>query len=195
MLSTNDKVLVNNLQKNKPAAFAQLVYQHSQYMYTTSYQFLKNEADSQDCVQKAFIQVFKYIDNFRADASFKTWLYRITVNCALMALRSRNKQPCLPLDKAEELYKEYGQQNMFIDNSETNIEKIFERTEKQKRIQALILLLPKKHSTLIQLRDIQELSTKATADILDMSEAAVKTQLHRARQALKLLIDKVGFHY
>lgn len=180
------------LQHNKQSAFEQLVLNYSQQMYVISYQYLNNDADSKDCVQKAFLQVVKYIRTFRADSSLKTWLHRITVNCALMTLRNNKKTASLSLESTCHFYHLQDEQTEHNHEATPTLEQYVETLELQKSIQALILLLPQNFSTLIQLRYIQELNTKETAAILALSEGAVKTQLHRARACLKRLIEQTG---
>lgn len=179
-----DKLLVND---NK--AFDRLVRNYSSKMYAVARNFLHNDDDAQECLQKTFVQVFIKIHTFRRDASLSTWLHRITVNCALMILRAQKKQRTISLEDFSQHYNEYGERTTFSDNSGNNLEQIFERQETKTVINEMIRTLPEKYCNVIQLRDIQELSTKDTAEILEISEASVKTQLHRGRLLLKAILE------
>jgi len=180
-----DKLLIND---NK--AYDRLVRDYSSKMYAIARRLLRNESDAEECLQKSFIQVFKKIERFRRDSSLDTWLHRITVNYALMMLRAQKKQQTTSLEGFTQHYNEYGERTTFTNNSGNNLESFFEQQETQMSINEFIRSLPEKYCNVILLRDIQELSTKDTAEILAISEAAVKTQLHRGRLLLKALIEQ-----
>jgi len=182
--------LIDRLLLNDNEAFDRLVRDYSSKMYVIAHRLLLNDDDAQECLQKTFIQVFNKIHNFRRDASLATWLHRITVNCALMILRSQKKRKTVSLDEFTQHYNQYGERTAFTDNAGNNLEYIFEQQEMQASINKIIHTLPEKYCNVIQLRDIQELSTKDTAEILEISEASVKTQLHRGRLLLKAILEQ-----
>lgn len=182
--------LIDGLIKNHNDAFEELVRNYSTKMYSIARRFFSNNDDANECLQMAFIQVFKNIQSFRQDSSLTTWLHRITVNAALMMLRSKKKQKTISIDDFDQHYNEYGERTVFANNTENNIEIIFEQYETQLEITKTINELPEKYCNVLLLRDIQELSTRETAQILAISEASVKTQLHRARLYLKNLLEQ-----
>jgi RNA polymerase sigma-70 factor (ECF subfamily) len=190
LVQDQENELIDKLLINDNEAFDRLVRDYSSKMYVLARRLLPNDDDAQECIQKTFIQVFNKIHTFRRDASLATWLHRITVNCALMILRAQKKRKTVSLDEFTQHYNEYGERTSFSDNEGNNLEHFYERQETQTSINEVIRSLPEKYCNVIQLRDIQELSTRDTAEFLDISEASVKTQLHRGRQLLKAILEQ-----
>ena len=190
-LDTNEeKALISGLICNNDLSYETLVRNYSDKMYAVARRFFSTDDDAQECLQKAFIQVFKHISAFNKDSSLTTWLHRITVNEALMMIRQKKRQNTTSLEEFAQHYNEYGERTVFSDNSGNNVESAFEKNETQTSINEIIYQLPDKYCNVILLRDIQEKSTKETAVMLEISEAAVKTQLHRARLLLKEILEQ-----
>ncbi|PKG86033.1 RNA polymerase subunit sigma-24 [Colwellia sp. 75C3] len=199
-ISEQDKEnqLIDKLIGNDDLAYEILVRQYSARMYAVARRFFTSDDDAQEALQKAFIQVFKKISTFNKDSSLMTWLHRITVNEALMIIRQKKRQNTLPLESFTQHYNEHGERTVFSDNSEQslmeglghNIEALFEKNETKFSLNELIYQLPEKYCNVLLLRDIQEISTKETANIIGISEASVKTQLHRARLLLKSILEQ-----
>ncbi|MFT5760076.1 MAG: RNA polymerase sigma-70 factor (ECF subfamily) [Alteromonadaceae bacterium] len=191
MLEQNkENELIEGLIKNNDASYVILVRQYSAKMYAVARRFFKIDDDAQECLQKAFIQVFKNISSFNKDSNLNTWLHRITVNEALMMIRQRKRQNTISLDEFAQHYNAYGERTEFSDNLGNNIERIFEKSETKISLNEIIYQLPEKYCNVILLRDIQEISTKETSEILEISETSVKTQLHRARLLLKAILEQ-----
>ncbi|TWX46546.1 RNA polymerase sigma factor [Colwellia hornerae] len=194
----NENKLIEGLINNNDLAYEALVRQYGAKMYTVAWRFFSTDDDAQECLQKAFIQVFKNIPSFKKNSNLSTWLHRITVNEALMMLRQKKRQHTSSLETFYQQYNDYGERTVFADNLghslshnlSNNIEMIFEKGETKLSLNELIYQLPEKYCNVILLRDIQELSTKETAEILAISEASVKTQLHRARLLLKAILEQ-----
>lgn len=196
--NTSEKKLIDGLLKNDDWAYEILVRQYSARMYAVSRRFFNADDDAQECLQKSFIQVFKNILTFNKDSSLMTWLHRITVNEALMMIRQRKRQNTTSLESFAQHYNEYGERTAFTNGVsdeigryiENNIETLFEINETKISLNEIIYQLPEKYCNVLLLRDIQEMSTKETAELLDISEASVKTQLHRARLLLKAILEQ-----
>jgi RNA polymerase sigma-70 factor (ECF subfamily) len=201
--------LIEALIKNNDVAYDVLVRQYSPKMYAVARRFFYIDDDAQECLQKAFIQIFKNIASFKRNSNLSTWLHRVTVNEALMMLRQKRRQKIASLEDFSQHYNEYGERTVFGDSLGNslgnNIEMIFEKSETKLSLNEIIYQLPEKYCNVLLLRDIQEMSTKETAELLAISEASVKTQLHRARLLLKAILEqddknssesnwKVNFH-
>lgn len=190
--------LINGLVNNDDSAYESLVRQYSVRMYAVARRFFNADDDAQECLQQAFIQVFKNITSFKKDASLATWLHRITVNEALMMIRKRKRQNSISLEGFSQHYNEHGERTVFSDslhpdsndNLTNNLETLFEKHETKLSLNEIIYQLPEKYCNVLLLRDIQELSTKETAELLAISEVSVKTQLHRARLLLKAILEQ-----
>jgi RNA polymerase sigma-70 factor (ECF subfamily) len=190
--------LIEGLIDNKDLAYETLVRQYSDRMYAVARRFFYTDDDAQECLQKAFIQVFKNISSFKKNSQLSTWLHRITVNEALMMLRQRKRQNTTSLEAFSQQYNEYGERTVFADELgnnlddtlSNNIEVLFEKSEAKLSLSEIICQLPEKYCNVLLLRDIQEMNTKETAEILAVSEALVKTQLHRARLLLRAILEQ-----
>jgi RNA polymerase sigma-70 factor (ECF subfamily) len=187
----SEAALISQLIKNDDSAFEQLVRLYSPKMLTIAQRFFNEPDDAKECLQLSFIQVFEKIASFRHEASLPTWLHRITVNTALMMLRKQKRHQHLPFDCIEDFtqhYNSHGERTLYADNSGNTLESLFELKELTDDLKKIIHSLPEKYCNVLLLRDIQELSTRETAEILAISQAAVKTQLHRARLFLKAIL-------
>lgn len=184
--------LINGLINNEDRAYEHLIRNFGPKMYSVARRFFNTDDDAQECLQKSFIQVFKNISSFNQQSKITTWLHRITVNEALMMLRQRKRQQTSSLEDFYQHYNEHGERTEFIDHLgsdiNNNIEALFEANETKLTLNEIIYQLPEKYCNVLLLRDIQEISTKETSEILAISEAAVKTQLHRARLLLKEIL-------
>lgn len=196
-----EKALIVQLKISSETAFEQLVQDYSSKMYAICCRYFSCQDDAQECLQTAFIQIFQHIKTFNEDCQLSTWLHRITVNCALMQIRATKRRghtsiendifSSCDLNDFSQHYNSYGERTVFADHEGNNIEMLFEKNELKITLAELILQLPEKYCNVLMLRDIQELSTKESAQILAISTTAVKTQLHRARLLLKVLLENL----
>jgi RNA polymerase sigma-70 factor (ECF subfamily) len=150
---------------------------------------LQTEEDAHDAVQDTFLQAFKGIGAFQAQSRLGTWLHRIVVNAALGRLRTRQRHPERSI---EDLLPHFGDDEHQLDPPspwKATSETIVQRQEARDLVRRGISQLPEIYRTVLLLRDVEELDTEETAHILDTSPGVVKTRLHRARQALRSLLD------
>src|SRR5216684_3907248 len=122
--------------------------------------------------------------------TLSTWLHRIVVNAALMQLRSRRRRPELPI---EELLPRFDDAGRWVDESEQTgwvDEHPIHRRETRQMVRRCIDQLPEIHRSVLLLRDIADLDTAEVAGMLAISSNAIKIRLHRARQALRSLIER-----
>jgi RNA polymerase sigma-70 factor (ECF subfamily) len=149
-----------------------------------------NDETARDVLQEAFLAAFRSMDGFAGTARLSTWLHRIVVNAALMKLRSRRRRP---EESIEELLPRFDETGHFADAPsawEASFDRTFERGETRVLVRLAIDELPPSYRTVLVLRDIEELDTDETAAMLGVSPNAVKTRLHRARQALRTLLER-----
>lgn len=191
--SQDEASLIAGLRAGDDAAFEKLVSLHGGRMLAVARRYLRSEHDAQDAVQDAFLQAFKAIARFQGNASLSTWLHRITVNAALMKLRAQRHEPGAASRPIDDLLPSYYEDGHRIDPRpawrETGDE-LTQRRETRDIVLSCIDRLPEDYRTILLLRDIEELSTEETAERLGVSQALVKTRLHRARQALRTLLER-----
>lgn len=185
--ASNENAFIRRLQAGDEAAFDALVRDHAGAMLAVAHRYLPDESDAQDAVQDAFISAFKSIQRFEGTSKLSTWLHRITVNAALMKLRTARRRPTVPIDDLLPTFDDTGHQTR--DSAPWRSDSESERTETRAMVRRCIDQLPDPYRAILLLRDIDGFDTAAVAAQLGLTEAAVKTRLHRARQALRALLD------
>ncbi len=157
-------------------------------MLSVARRFL-SEHDARDAVQEAFLSAFESIEQFNGGAMLSTWLHRIVVNAALMQLRRRRRKPEQSID---ELLPCFDAGGSWAENGRQTVttEEILEGRDTRAMVRRCIAKLPQSYRVVLMLRDIEELDTAETAKLLGLSLNIVKVRLHRARQALRTLIER-----
>jgi RNA polymerase sigma-70 factor (ECF subfamily) len=183
----HDAVLVSRLQNGEDAAFEELVRTHGGRLLSVARKFLGSSEDAHDAVQEAFIKAFKAIHTFEARARLHTWLHRILVNTALMKLRERRRKPEDSIDDLLPAFASDGHQ--MVESREWS-DSLLEQQETAGIVRAAIARLPEAYRVVLVLRDLEERDTAETARILGTTTTVVKVRLHRARQALRTLLDR-----
>ena len=183
--------LLTELRAGSDTAARQLVSEHIGWMRGLATRILNNSDAADDCVQDAFINAFRHIEHFKGDAALKTWLHRIVVNTALMRLRKIKR---LNEQSIEDLQTHYNDMGMRVNEPAQHQHtptQLLEREDLRSAVAEAISQLPENYRIVLQLRDIEELTTAEVAATLSISEANVKVRLHRGRTALKTLLDPI----
>ena len=163
--------------------FARLVEEYSPMIYLLGLKMLNNPQDAEDILQETFIKAYKHIDKFDGRSSVSTWLYRIAINEALMSLRK--KRPDTVSFDVPSIFETEPQEPLQIVDWCCLPEEEFLSAESRIRLDEAAERLPDSLRVVFVLRDIEGLSTRETAEVLDISEMAVKTRLSRARLRLR----------
>jgi RNA polymerase sigma-70 factor (ECF subfamily) len=191
LATTDETALIAALQAGDDAAYQTLVETHIGRMLAVARRMLGNEDDANDAVQDAFLSAFKAIDRFEGNAQLGTWLHRIAVNASLMKLRSRKRRRDeVSIEALLPSFKPDGHMSRSPGAWNTTSDDLAQQDETKRRIRELIESLPADYRDVVLLRDIEELDTRQTGQILGVSDSAVKTRLHRARQALRILLEQ-----
>jgi len=190
-----DEVLVARARARDEAAFEELVARYEDKLYRLAMRFARNETDAQEILQDAFLSAWRNLPSFEGRAQFGSWMYRVTVNAALMLLRSRSRHPEVAVDEIEptasnQAVAEGGQMMRANSDWTQQPDEQLQSEELRKHIQISVDALPDGLRTVFLLRDVEEISTEDTAEILGLSVPAVKTRLHRARLALREAIGR-----
>ncbi len=185
MVKTQDQQAfsLDALREGDRAEFARLVEQYSPMIYRLGLKMLNNPQDAEDILQETFIKAYKHIKNFDGRSSISTWLYRIATNEALMMLRK--KRPELVSFDMPSTYETEPQEPLQIIDWCCLPEEEYLTAEGRLRLDEAAERLPESLRIVFVLRDIEGLSTRETAQVLDISETAVKTRLSRARLRLR----------
>lgn len=175
-------VLVERAGRGDRQAFEELVRRHADRLYAVLLRFVADSEEAEDVTQEAFLRAWRGIGRFRGDAQFFTWLYRIGINEAKRRAGRRRPAELLssgdddPLPEAPD-WSEAPQLRL----EDADLRAVLERA---------IRKLPLRYRATVILRDVEGLSTREAADVMDLSEAAFKSRLHRARLAVRSSLDE-----
>ncbi|GMV26442.1 MAG: hypothetical protein AMXMBFR58_24730 [Phycisphaerae bacterium] len=187
--AVDDPSLVARLRAQDPAAFELLVRETTPRMLVVARRFLTNEEDVRDVLQEAYLSAFRALPKFASESRLSTWLHRIVVNACLMRLRSRRRRPEVRIDDLQPAFDGSGHHDStpiaWHDLPADGIE----RKEMLGAVRDAINQLPEDFRDVILLRDIEQVDTRVAAELLGITESAVKTRLHRARLALRGRLD------
>src|SRR5229473_3756767 len=179
-LPAKEAELIKSVCGGECEAFYELVRPYERMVYATAISVVKNPADAEEVAQEAVLKAFANLANFRAESKFSTWLLQITYNEEKMRLRKARSHlyesidDPRPSEDADYWPKDFADWRPIPS-------KLFERDEVRRAIQTATNSLSRTYREVFILRDVQNLSTKETATILGISEAAVKIRLLRAR--------------
>jgi len=188
---TEPEELLARLRRGDDTSYEEFVRRYGGKMLGVATRIVRNRDDARDCVQDAFLQAFKNIGRFEGRSSLWTWLHRIVVNAALLKLRSRRRRPEGSLDELMPEFDEYQCRIEPRTGAHRSVETLLSEKETREAVRHAIDALPGDYRDVLLLRDIEEFDTQETADILNIAPGAVKTRLHRARAALKKLLEVV----
>ena len=158
-------------------------------MLAVARRMLRHEEEARDAVQEAFLLAFRGLPRFAGQSRLGTWLHRIVVNAALMRLRSRRARPEESIEPLLPSFMEDGHATRSYREWPESADRLLERAEVRSLVRTAIDRLPPTYRTVLLLRDIEEIDTAEVAALLEISANAVKIRLHRARQALRELLD------
>ncbi len=170
-----DHELVAQIRAGDQRAFVELIDRYKARIYHTSLRILGHREDAEEASQDTFVRAYRGLENFREDATFSTWIYRICVNACLNKLESRKRFKVQDIDKTpiEELPFTASPEAEFADEDLES--RVFSAVEK----------LPAKYRTVLVLYHIQHLAYQEIATIMQMPMGSVKTHLFRARALLR----------
>lgn len=186
----DEATLVARLRAGDEAAFEEAVRRYGPPLSAVIRRYLPDEHEAQDALQDAFLSAFKALSQFQADSALGTWLHRIAVNAALMKLRTRRRRPERPIEDLLPKFFDDGHRADPRGPWSLQPDDVAVGRENVERVRRAIDQLPESYRIVLLLRDIDERTTEETATLLEMSIANVKTRLHRARQALRELLDR-----
>ena len=170
-------------------AGAMLVRQYGGRMLAVARRYLHGEEDCADAVQDAFLAAFRSLGKFEGNSSLGTWLHRIVVNACLTKLRARSRSRSVAIDDLLPAFDETGHHTRPVRSWGEETLSRLTREETRMQVRACIDRLPEPYRTVLLLRDIEEFDTDQTAEQLGITAGAVKTRLHRARQALRTFLE------
>lgn len=178
--SESDPALVERARAGDRAAFEALVRRYADRLYAVVLRFLADSDEAQEATQEAFLRAWRSIGRFEGRSQFFTWLYRIGINEAKR--RAERRAPATvslddePIPEAPD----------WTEAPETRLG----QRDLRRVLEEAIRALPVAYRAPIILRDVEGLTTREAAEIMDLGEAAFKSRLHRARLAVRRAVDE-----
>ena len=174
--SISDAECVRRIQRGETEIFEILVRRHEKAIFNVVYRMLGDYDDAAETAQEVFLSAYRAIGQFRGDANFSTWLYRIALNHASTRRKSTSSRQrrLVPIDDTE-----------LVDDVELGPAETLEKKEIRQRVQRALKELQPEDAMVILLRDLQDIAYEDVARVLNIPVGTVKSRLHRARQALK----------
>jgi RNA polymerase sigma-70 factor, ECF subfamily len=184
LVETDDRVLVERAQAGDLAAFEALVEKYRQRVWRLAYNYLRDREDAWDVAQEAFVRAWQALPSFRGQSAFYTWLFRITVNVA--ADRARERAARGRAFGSERVHEDEWERVM-VDHA-TRPDAAAGRVEERERIEKALGLLPEHHRAIIMLSDLEGLSYREIAEVLQIPIGTVMSRLHNARKRLRQVL-------
>lgn len=186
-----DVQLVNKFKSRRAGAkeaFAELISRHENKVYALALRYTKSEEDAEEVVQDVFVTLFKKAKSFEGKSAFTSWLYRITVNAALMKLRKRKQEKAILTEDLSLHAKTDYELKCSEDMQQSDSRSI--QHETRAALEMAVNRLPDEYKAVFIMRDVDGLSNQEVSEILDISVAAVKSRLHRARLMLQKKLQR-----
>ncbi len=181
--------LVERLRTGDSAALETLMTEYASRAYRLAFGITRNEADAEEVVQDVFLTVATKGDSFEGRSALGSWIYRITTNAALNKRRGKRRELETSLEELLPTFKEdghrEGDRSLLLADWSQNPEHELLSGEARRTLERALDALPAGYRAVLILRDVEELSSEQVAAMLGESVGAVKSRLHRARQALR----------
>jgi RNA polymerase sigma-70 factor (ECF subfamily) len=195
-VGTEDEVLMDRVRTGDLTAFDELVRRHQQAIFRVAYHLVGNTEEAADVTQNAFVRAFRSIGSFRGQASFGTWMYRITVNVAKNHLRSWGRQRrgltfSLEASSAED--PEAAPPALEVADPASDPRREAISVEIATQVQRALRELTPLYRAALVLRDIEGMSYEEVALAVQAPIGTVKAQVHRARLRLRDVLKKRGW--
>lgn len=187
-LMTADKELIQRCQQGDQAAFERLLKKFERKVFGLIYRIVRSPSEIEDIAQEVFTKLYFSLPQFRLEASFEAWLYRITINQCYDFLRKRKRDAQVTesdLSEEEALFFE-----RFGSMTQPHYPDISKRLEIRQTAERLLSELPPRDRALLILKEIEELSIEELTEIFKSSANAIKLRLFRARSQLRQVYEK-----
>jgi RNA polymerase sigma-70 factor (ECF subfamily) len=187
-----EESLLQSLRNHEERGYETLVRRYGPQVMAIAVRYLRSSEDAADCFQDTFVAVFRSIESFQQRSSIRQWVRGVTINQCLMKLRHRQRRREESIEHMLPMFDERG--NRIEAASPGQIAAAGELLDAEQLRQSIrdgIDKLPDSYRVIVLLRDIDGYSTIETASILGIEINAAKTRLHRARSALKFLLEPI----
>ncbi len=186
-----DKEIIGKFLEGDIAYFDKLVLKYKQMVFNVCLKMLGDYDEALEVTQDIFLKVYESLKNFRFEAKFSTYLYKITLNSCRSRLKALRRRKLEYFSIDEPLETAEGKLKREFESSCPNPKKVLEEKEKQSLVIKALFSLNPEYKEIIILRDIEGLEYKEIAKILNIDLGTVKSRLNRARNILKEKLEKI----
>ena len=174
--------IIQKLQQGNEQTFKLLVTSYQKLVVNTCFGMVHSTEDAEDIAQEVFIEVFRSVGNFRADAKISTWLYRIAVNRSLNFIRDNKRNKWF--QSFEDVVMEKNSKLNSAKHHETPAAEL-ENMQRANIIHEAIDSLPENQKTAFTLNKYEDLSYKEISEVMNLSVSSVESLIHRAKIGLQ----------
>lgn len=183
----SDIEVVDRVKAGETALYEIIMRRYNQRLYRVARAILRDDSEAEDVMQSAYVRAYQHLHQYQARAPFSAWLTKIAVNEALARVRAWNRNQ--PLDEMEL----DGEFPMSMVETSLDPEQTASQAELGHILEEAVLGLPEQYRAVVMLRDVEDLSTSETADVLNLTEENVKVRLHRGHAMVReWLFTRVG---
>ena len=183
----DDQTLILQCRAGDQAAFGVLVKRYQQKAYGIALSMLRDADDAMDVTQEAFIKVHRYLDNFKGSSSFYTWLYRITVNLCIDHIRKNKKAPTVEYEDAMDHDEAQGGE-LLPSTMDMDPGRNLDRRELREMIDRALETLSPTHRAVILMREVEGLSYREMAEVMEVSMGTIMSRLFHARRRMQVAL-------
>jgi len=180
MRNLSDQEIIDSVRKGNESDYSIIIDKYKNKAFSMLKRMLKNEFDAEEILQDCFLKAYNSLGNFKGEAKFSTWFYRIVYNTALTRLSSKKRKTETEMSSVEEhfdLESEYGSDEI-------------EKNDVNRLIHDTISKLPERYSAIITMFYLNEMSIEEISEVMQITVSNVKVMLYRSRNALRDLIMK-----
>ena len=188
-MEASDAAVVAQVLAGEREKFRILVERHSRSIFKVAYRMTSNEQDAEEVVQDTFLKAYRRLEGFESRANFKTWLYRIAVNCSIDLLNAR--RPTEPITMSDAYDEEAGPEIQLAAN-EPSPERMTLSNEIRRRLKTAMNKLTQTERTAFVLRHFEGVSIEEIARVLGVRDGAAKNTVFRAVQKLRRELEPVA---
>lgn len=169
--------------------FEALMRRYNTRLFRVARAILRDDAEAEDAVQDAYLQIYRKLHEFRGDSQISTWLTRVVVNAALMRVRKQKRNVVVQMQKPREGESQSATLDI-EDRKAVSPSDVTFRAEVRRILERRIDELPLAFRAVFVMRDVQDMSVQETADALGIPAATVRTRLFRARAMLREALQR-----
>lgn len=184
MKHLSDIEIIDSVKRGNVSDYSLLVNRYKDRAFSLLRRLLKNEMDAEEALQDSFLKAYNGLKEFRHDAQFSTWFYRIVYNTGLTIIASKKRQVELEMASIDEEFELGNYDNEIYSTTENVNQYVLKMVDK----------LPVRNALVIILFYLDGLSMSEVSQVMGISLVNVKVLLHRSRNALKDLLLKHNFH-